>query len=137
MRNFVGAKQLVGAVVLGAGLAACTASPPAPQVPAPSAMPMPAMSAPTSSAPVATNSVSIKDFAFGPAEAAVRVGTTVTWKNADQDPHTVTSTGNTGPLRSPTLAQGETYSYTFTKPGRYDYLCTIHPFMTATVTVTP
>lgn len=98
---------------------------------------MSAMPSPVSSAPVATNSVSIKDFAFGPAEVTVKIGTTVTWKNADSDPHTVTSTGNSGPLRSPTLSQGESYSYTFAKPGRYDYLCTIHPFMTATVTVTP
>ncbi|MFD2416840.1 cupredoxin domain-containing protein [Amycolatopsis pigmentata] len=137
MRNLVGVQRLLVVIVLGAGLAACTANQPAPQAPAPSAMSMPVMPAPASSGPVATNSVSIKDFAFGPSEATVRVGATVTWKNADQDPHTVTSTGNAGPLRSPTLAQGETYSYTFTRPGRYDYLCTIHPFMTATVTVTP
>lgn len=44
---------------------------------------------------------------------------------------------NSGPLSSAALATGQSYSYTFTKPGTYSYLCTIHPFMTATVTVTP
>jgi plastocyanin len=88
-------------------------------------------------APVATDSVSIKDFAFTPATVTVKVGTTVTWTNADQDAHTVTSSGTGGPLRSTTLDTGATYRYTFTSPGRYDYLCTIHPFMTATVVVTP
>ena len=88
-------------------------------------------------APAATNAVLIRDFAFSPATLTVPVGTTVTWTNQDQDPHTVTSTGSGGPLRSPTLQQGQSYRYTFNTPGHYDYLCTIHPFMTATVTVTP
>ncbi|MFB7509541.1 plastocyanin/azurin family copper-binding protein [Streptomyces broussonetiae] len=41
-----------------------------------------------------------------------------------------------GPLHSAALATHATYSYTFTKPGSYAYICTIHPFMTATVEVT-
>ncbi len=85
-------------------------------------------------APVAANTVLIKNFAFSPAALTVRVGTTVTWTNQDADAHTVTS--RTGPLNSPTLDTGKSYRYTFTKPGTYQYLCTIHPFMTATVTVT-
>ncbi|WP_223199539.1 plastocyanin/azurin family copper-binding protein [Solihabitans fulvus] len=85
----------------------------------------------------ATNSVAIKDFAFAPATVTVPVGTTVTWTNSDQDPHTVTATESGSPLRSPTMNNGATYKYTFTKAGRYDYLCTIHPFMTGTVVVTP
>jgi plastocyanin len=88
-------------------------------------------------APVAGNSVAIQNFAFAPAALVVKVGTTVTWTNRDTDAHTVTSQNNSGPLASSALSTGQSYSYTFTKPGRYDYLCTIHPFMTATVTVTP
>jgi plastocyanin len=42
-----------------------------------------------------------------------------------------------GPFHSPALGTGQSFRYTFTTPGRYDYLCTIHPFMTATVVVTP
>lgn len=71
-----------------------------------------------------------------PAALVVKVGTTVTWTNQDGDAHTVTSQNNSGPLSSPPLNTGQTYAYTFTKPGTYSYLCTIHPFMTATVTVT-
>jgi plastocyanin len=86
-------------------------------------------------APAATNSVVIKNFAFSPAMITVAVGTTVTWSNSDQDRHTVTASG--GAFKSPTLNTGDTFRFTFTKAGRYEYLCTIHPFMTGTVVVTP
>jgi plastocyanin len=86
--------------------------------------------------PVAGNAVAIKNFAFAPAALTVKVGTTVTWTNQDSDAHTVTSQNNGGPLASAALSTGQTYSFTFTKAGTYAYLCTIHPFMTATVTVT-
>ncbi|MFD0632144.1 cupredoxin family copper-binding protein [Catenulispora yoronensis] len=81
--------------------------------------------------------MNIAGFAFAPAALTVKVGTTVTWTNKDSDAHTVTSQGSGGPLQSKALADGESFSYTFTTPGTYAYLCTIHPFMTATVTVTP
>ena len=89
----------------------------------------------TASAPVATNTVAIKGFAFAPASITVKAGTTVTWTNQDQDAHTVTATN--GSFGSQALDTGARYTFTFTKPGTYDYLCTIHPFMTATVVVTP
>ncbi|MEZ0114090.1 plastocyanin [Catenulispora sp. EB89] len=88
-------------------------------------------------APVSGNAVAIMNFAFAPAALTVKAGTTVTWTNKDGDAHTVTSQGSGGPLASAALATGQSYSFTFTKPGTYSYLCTIHPFMTATVTVTP
>jgi plastocyanin len=66
----------------------------------------------------------------------VKAGTTITWTNRDQDAHTVTAMPG-GAFHSPTLTTGQSYQYTFTTPGRFDYLCTIHPFMTATVVVTP
>ncbi|WP_244885644.1 plastocyanin/azurin family copper-binding protein [Amycolatopsis vancoresmycina] len=132
MKHFL----LAGAAALA--LTACTASPPPA---APPSMPgMPSAAAPPSSPPAGnatTNTVAIKDFAFAPAATTVKKGTTVTWTNSDQDPHTVTSTGSGGPLRSPTLQTGQSYQYTFSTPGTFEYLCTIHPFMTATVTVTP
>ncbi|MFF2809150.1 plastocyanin/azurin family copper-binding protein [Streptomyces sp. NPDC058000] len=86
-------------------------------------------------APVTGSAVAINNFAFSPAALKVKVGTRVTWTNQDTDAHTVTSTGSGGPLQSAALATHATYSYTFTKPGTYAYLCTIHPFMTATVEV--
>jgi len=85
-------------------------------------------------APVATNVVSIENFAYSPAIATIKSGTTVTWTNRDQDPHTVTAMS--GPFHSPVLNTGQSFRHTFTAPGRFDYLCTIHPFMTATVVVT-
>ncbi|WUJ67907.1 cupredoxin family copper-binding protein [Kribbella soli] len=92
--------------------------------------------APKAGPAVAANSVDIKEFAFGPQNITVKVGTTVTWTNDDQDPHTVTSQNGSGPLKSSTLQNGDKYQYTFTKAGTFDYLCTIHPFMTGTVVVT-
>ncbi|MFE7972681.1 plastocyanin/azurin family copper-binding protein [Streptomyces shenzhenensis] len=97
------------------------------------------MSPPTTGAPAAPvtgNAVTINNFAFSPAKLKVTVGTRVTWTNQDTDAHTVTSAGSGGPLHSAALATHATYSHTFTKPGTYAYLCTIHPFMTATVEVT-
>lgn len=107
------------------------------------AKPMPGMSMPTSPRMseardvAATRSVTINSFAYGPASITVKVGNTVTWTNGDQAPHTVTSQSPGGPLRSATMNRGQTYKYTFTKTGRYAYLCTLHPFMTGTVVVTP
>ncbi|MBV8994925.1 MAG: cupredoxin domain-containing protein [Pseudonocardiales bacterium] len=118
--------------------------PPIGPAPVVSAQPMPGMSMPPAGgataasrqdAPVATTAVAIQTFAFSPAIVTVKVGTTVTWTNRDQDAHTATAMS--GAFHSPTLNTGQSYQYTFTTPGRFEYLCTIHPFMTATVVVTP
>ncbi|MFE8945001.1 cupredoxin domain-containing protein [Streptomyces sp. NPDC007856] len=93
-------------------------------------------SAGAAAAPVTGNAVAIKNFAFSPATLQVKAGTTVTWANQDTDAHTVTSAASGGLLHSAALATHAAYSYTFTKPGTYSYICTIHPFMTATVEVT-
>lgn len=141
MRKSQGAR---GIAVVGLAVAALTACSPAQSATTQSTatqsmsgMAMPTTTQSTSDQPVATNSVSIKNFTFDPAVITVKVGTTVTWTNSDQDPHTVTSDGKSGPLNSKPLNQGETFQYTFTQAGTFAYLCTIHPFMTATVTVTP
>jgi plastocyanin len=106
---------------------------------APSSMAGMAMPSPSTAAgaakPLTGNRVAIKGFAFAPAALTVPAGTTVTWTNQDSDAHTVTSDGG-GPLNSKALATGDTFSFTFTQAGTFKYLCTIHPFMTATVTVT-
>ncbi len=130
-------RYLAPAVLLFA--AACAAPVPS-AAPATTTMPpmsMPATSSAGSQQPVASNTVTIKNFAFSPQVITIKAGTTVTWTNTDSDAHTVTSQNGTGPLRSAALVTGTTYSYTFHAPGRFDYLCTIHPFMTATVVVTP
>ncbi|MFF7901713.1 plastocyanin/azurin family copper-binding protein [Streptomyces sp. NPDC088817] len=99
-------------------------------------MPMTPPGARAPAAPVSGSAVAIKNFAFSPTTLKVKTGTTVTWTNQDTDAHTVTSAGSGGPLRSPALATHATYRHRFTQPGTYHYLCTIHPFMTATVEVT-
>ncbi|MFJ2867705.1 cupredoxin domain-containing protein [Kitasatospora sp. NPDC087314] len=78
--------------------------------------------------------VTIANYAFSPSTLTVSTGTTVTWTNSDTDSHTVTSSGS-GPLASGVLNQGASYSYTFTMPGTYAYICSIHPFMQGTVVV--
>jgi plastocyanin len=93
--------------------------------------------APPAAVPAAGNHLDIKNIALAPGAMSVKAGTKVTWTNDDSDAHTVTSQKNAGPLSSPALNTGQSYSYTFTTPGTYSYLCTIHPFMTATVVVTP
>jgi plastocyanin len=105
-------------------------------LPSMAGMSMPSPSTANAAAPVTGNGVAIENFAFAPAALTVPVGTTVTWTNQDSDAHTVTSTGKGGPLNSKAMNTGDTFSYTFTKAGTFPYLCTIHPFMTATVTVT-
>jgi plastocyanin len=88
-----------------------------------------------SSTTAKTATVTIQNFAFAPANLTVKVGTKVTWTNHDSAPHTVTSdTGTT--LNSAQLSNGESYSHTFTQPGTYNYHCTVHPNMKATITVT-
>ena len=77
--------------------------------------------------------VVMKNFDFSPMAITVPAGATVTWKNLDGEPHTVTSAD--GLFRSPALDQNDTWSFKFTKPGVYKYLCSIHPRMMATVTV--
>jgi plastocyanin len=89
--------------------------------------------APTAGAQGKTMTVSIKDFAFNRPNATVAPGTSVTWVNNDQVPHTATA--NDGTFDSGTLQPGQSYSFTFDKPGTYAYHCNIHPYMTATVTV--
>jgi plastocyanin len=134
MRSGVLALALAGSIGL---LAACGDSGSASSS-SMASMPMPSASeaGTAAAAPVAGNAVVIKGFAFAPAALTVSVGTTVTWTNQDSDAHTVTSDASGGPLNSKAMGTGDTFSYTFTRTGTFKYLCTIHPFMTATVTVT-
>jgi amicyanin len=76
--------------------------------------------------------VKIGNFTFGPQELKVKSGTTVTWTNEDDIPHTVVSPNN---YRSKVLDTDGTYSFTFTTPGTYKYFCSLHPHMTGTIVV--
>jgi plastocyanin len=76
--------------------------------------------------------VTIDNFTFSPAELTVKVGTTVTWKNHDDIPHTVVSAGK---FRSKALDTDDSFTFTFTAAGEYKYFCSLHPHMTGTIKV--
>ena len=96
---------------------------------------MPAHGPTTMHAQTDSAQVEIRAHGFSTPTVTVKAGTTVTWINHDDDAHTVTSTVNA--FRSPGLDADETFSYTFTTPGTYEYFCTLHPLMTGKVIVTP
>ena len=77
--------------------------------------------------------VKIDNFSFSPATITIPVGTTVRWTNGDDIPHTVVSDDKA--FKSKTLDTDEAFTYTFTKPGTYNYFCSIHPKMTAKIVV--
>jgi plastocyanin len=76
--------------------------------------------------------VTIDNFTFQPAELTVKVGTTVTWTNHDDIPHTVVSAGK---FRSKTLDTDDSFSFTFTAAGDYKYFCSLHPHMVGMIKV--
>ncbi len=80
-----------------------------------------------------TAEVKIDNFSFGPSTLTVATGTTVTWTNRDDIPHTVVSEDKA--FKSKVLDTDEKFSFTFTKPGTYPYFCSIHPKMTGRVVV--
>lgn len=80
-----------------------------------------------------TLEVKIDNFSFGPTELTVPVGTTVTWTNRDDIPHTVVSVDKV--FKSKVLDTDEKFSFTFNTAGTYPYFCSIHPKMTGKVVV--
>jgi plastocyanin len=84
--------------------------------------------------PSAANAeVKIDNFSFGPETLTVAVGTTVTWTNRDDIPHTVVSTD--GVFKSKVRDTDEKFSYTFSRAGTYPYYCSVHPKMTGKIVV--
>jgi plastocyanin len=77
--------------------------------------------------------VTIGNFTFNRQALTVKPGTTVTWTNADDIPHTVTSTASV--FKSKVLDTGDKFSFTFAKAGQFGYYCSLHPHMTGTVLV--
>jgi amicyanin len=78
--------------------------------------------------------VSIDNFTFTPPTLTVKAGTTVTWTNKDDIPHGIAATNNAF-TRSKALDTDDSYSFTFTTPGTYQYFCYIHPHMVGTIVV--
>jgi len=116
--------------------ATAAAAPPAPTPVSPTQLATVAPAKPARTAPSPVGSgpqIGIENFNFVPAEITVPVGTTVTWTNHDDVPHTSTSSDQV--WDSKTLDPDGSYSFTFDKPGTYSYFCAVHPFMTARVVV--
>jgi amicyanin len=85
-----------------------------------------------------TVEVGLQGIKFDPASVTVKVGGTVNWTNKESIPHDVTKEDGPGPDFSSgngNLKQGDTYKQTFKTAGTINYVCTIHPNMTGTVTV--
>src|SRR3954471_16602651 len=98
-----------------------------------SALMMSTVSVMTKAAPAPAAAVQIGNFTFKAPVVTVKAGTTVTWTNGDDIPHTVVS--KDGLFKSKVLDTGERFSFTFAKPGQFGYYCSLHPYMTGIVTV--
>ena len=119
-----------------------TQSAPAPTVSRNSNAEMPKMDMPAKPSPAAgkdmaspstPNQVTVENFSFQPGTLTVKAGTTVTWVNHDDEPHTVNENNKT--FKSGTLDTDAKFSYKFTSPGSYNYFCSLHPRMTGQVIV--
>ena len=77
--------------------------------------------------------VMARNFMFAPSALTVAAGSTVTWTNKDDEPHTVVS--DSGLFHSAALDTNESFSFRFDRPGTYNYMCTIHPRMMGTIVV--
>jgi plastocyanin len=101
---------------------------PPPAAPAPAASPaVPAVPATEGQ----IRNVTIKNFAFEPAELSITAGDTVAWANEDSAPHTIKS----DLFQSGALATGDTYQFKFDTAGEYSYNCGIHPSMQGKIIV--
>jgi plastocyanin len=94
-----------------------------------------ATAAMTRASPAPAASVQIANFTFKAQVVTIKPGTTVTWTNADDIPHTVVS--KDGLFKSKVLDSGDKFSFTFAKPGQFGYFCSIHPHMIGTIVVKP
>src|SRR5215467_2584375 len=96
---------------------------------------VPAADAMDSESPSAAENgaVLVKNFTFSPATLHIRNGSTVTWKNLDGEPHAIAS--DSGLFRSGALDEGDSFQFTFDKPGTYPFFCSVHPHMRGVIVV--
>jgi plastocyanin len=96
----------------------------------------PATAPPAAPAPAGQAiAVTMKNIQFAPKQVTAKVGQTVTWTNDDSVAHNVTAVGGAS-FKSANFGRGGTYKYRPTAPGKISYVCTLHPGMDATLTVT-
>jgi plastocyanin len=123
-----GSALLAVGVVAGLVASACSSSAPAANTARPtqsvSAAPVTATPASTTSADDKTVVVQLGEHFFDPSSIAIRVGTTVVWRNNGQQTHDIHA--RDGSFDSPLVNPGNTFTFTFTKPGLYPYYCIPH-----------
>jgi len=78
--------------------------------------------------------VDIANFAFAPKDIQAKVGQKITFTNQDSTPHTATATAG-AKFDSGQLDQGKSFTYTAKKAGTIQFVCSFHPNMTGTITV--
>jgi plastocyanin len=83
----------------------------------------------------AAAAVRIDNFSYQPKTLTIAVGTTVTWTNADDIPHTVTSRDDPPAFDSGAIDTDEKFSFTFKTAGTYSYYCKVHPHMRGQIVV--
>ena len=83
---------------------------------------------------IADNNV---EYSYWPARARIKAGTTVTFTNVGDVPHTATAfdKGKIGNWDTGALEKGESKAITFSEPGTFYYICTPHPWMYGQVIV--
>ena len=79
--------------------------------------------------------ISIDNFTFTPPELTVKAGTTIKWVNRDDIPHTIVDKEKA--FRSKALDTDDSYTFTFSQAGSFDYFCGLHPHMVGKIIVTP
>ena len=119
--GFTRARALVALLVLVSGGSLALATKPLAQTP-------------EAAAPITTAAeVRADNFTFSPPTLTVTAGTTVTWVNGDDIPHTIAAKDRS--FRSKTLDTDGRFSFTFMTPGQYDYFCSLHPHMVGKIVV--
>jgi plastocyanin len=88
---------------------------------------------PSAADPIDARKILVKDFMFSPTPLTIKAGSTVTWTNMDDEPHTAVS--DTGLFKSGGMDTNDSFSFKFDKPGTYHYTCTIHPRMVGVIVV--
>ncbi len=130
--------QCTAVIALAIGLAACgskTASSPTTSSSSSTTMPPSTTTASSGPASGATGvtTVTIHNFKFSPDNPTVKVGATITVHNEDSTTHTFTADNKA--FDTGDIPAGGTKTVTVSKAGSYPFMCTIHPFMTGTLTV--
>lgn len=80
--------------------------------------------------------ITIDNFTFSPAILTIPAGTSVTWINRDDIPHVVVSRDDPRAMRSKPLDTGDSFAFSFDRPGEYHYFCSLHPHMQGMIVVT-